>query len=94
MSDDRRSPNDENDQVAFGIVLQENGDLQVASQVEPLRKLMEVRKQLTALLDKTDGKRGLENELAKIIRSKDLQQQIAKDAGVGKGEEGPGKGGA
>ena len=67
---------------------------QVASQVEPLRKLMEVRKQLTALLAKTDGNDRLAEKLQEIIGNTELQQKIGKEAGVGKGEEGPGKEGA
>ena len=67
---------------------------QVANQVEPLRKLMEVRKQLTALLAKTDGNDRLAEKLQEIIGNTDLQQKIGKEAGVGSPEEGSGKEGA
>ncbi len=56
---------------------------QVANQVEPLRKLVEVRKQLSALLSKTDGNDRLAEKLQEIIASTDLQQQIGKETGAG-----------
>jgi type VI secretion system protein ImpB len=56
---------------------------QVANQVEPLRKLVEVRKQLCALLAKTDGNDKLAEKLQEIIQNTDLQQKIGKETGIG-----------
>ena len=67
---------------------------QVASQVEPLRKLMEVRKQLTSLLAKTDGNDRLAEKLQEIIGNTELQQKIGKETGAGSAAEGSGKEGA
>jgi len=62
----------------------------VAGQVEPLRKLVEVRKQLCALLAKTDGNDKFAEKLQEILKNTELQQKIGKEAGVG--EEGGGSG--
>ena len=55
----------------------------VADQVEPLRKLVEVRKQLSALLAKTDGNDRLADKLQDILKNTELQQQIGKESGAG-----------
>jgi type VI secretion system protein ImpB len=55
---------------------------QVVHQVEPLRKLLEVRRQLSSLLAKTDGNDRLSEELQKIISNTELLQQIGKEAGI------------
>jgi type VI secretion system protein ImpB len=60
----------------------------VANQVDSLRKLVEVRKELTALLAKTDGNDNLAAKLQEILNNIELQQQIGKEAGVT--PEGPG----
>jgi type VI secretion system protein ImpB len=75
-----------NDDSKIGVELHFNniddfGPEQVASQVEPLRKLMEVRKQLSALLAKTDGNDKLAEKLQQIMSNTDLQQKIGKEAG-------------
>jgi type VI secretion system protein ImpB len=62
----------------------------VANQVDSLRKLVEVRKELTALLAKTDGNDNLAAKLQEILNNIELQQQIGKEAGVT--PEGPGSG--
>jgi type VI secretion system protein ImpB len=56
---------------------------QVAEQVEPLKKLVEVRKQLSALLAKTDGNDKLAEKLQEIIGNTELQQKIGKESGLG-----------
>jgi type VI secretion system protein ImpB len=56
---------------------------QVAEQVEPLKKLVEVRKQLSALLAKTDGNDKLAEKLQEIIGNTELQQKIGKESGMG-----------
>lgn len=53
---------------------------QVAGQVEPLRKLMEVRKQLSGLLAKADGNDKLGEKLQEIINSTELAQRISKES--------------
>ena len=66
---------------------------QVASQVEPLHKLMEVRRQLSGLLAKADGNDRLSEKLREIIGNTELAQKISKEtqpngeaADKGKGE--------
>jgi type VI secretion system protein ImpB len=56
---------------------------QVANQVEPLRKLLEVRRQLSGLLAKTDGNDRLGERLQEIIANTELLQQVGKEAGLG-----------
>ena len=55
---------------------------QVINQVEPLKKLLDVRRQLFELLGKTDGNDRLSERLQEIISNTDSIQQIAKDAGI------------
>jgi type VI secretion system protein ImpB len=55
----------------------------VARQVEPLRKLLESRIQLKALLAKTDGNERLGERLQEIIGNTELLQRLGKDAGLG-----------
>jgi type VI secretion system protein ImpB len=54
----------------------------VVQQVDPLRKLLDVRRQLSSLLAKTDGNDRLSEELQKIISNTELLQQISKEAGI------------
>jgi type VI secretion system protein ImpB len=54
----------------------------VVNQVEPLKKLLEVRRQLSDLLAKTDGNDRLNERLQEIINNTELLQQIGKEAGV------------
>ena len=81
-----------NDDSKMGVELKFNsiedfGPEQVANQVEPLRKLVEVRKQLSALLAKADGNDKLAEKLQEIIKNTDLQQKIGKEAGLEAGKE-------
>jgi type VI secretion system protein ImpB len=67
---------------------------QVAQQVEPLRKLLEVRRQLSALLAKTDGNDRLTEQLQQIISNTELLQKVGKEAGLTpEGKEGEASGG-
>jgi type VI secretion system protein ImpB len=83
-----------NDDSKIGVELRFNniddfGPESVANQIEPLRKLVEVRKQLCALLAKTDGNDKLAEKLQEIINSSDLQQKIGQEAGTpGEGANG------
>jgi type VI secretion system protein ImpB len=54
----------------------------VAEQVEPLRKLIEVRQQLKGLLAKTDGNDRLAERLQEIISNTEKLQQIGQEAGL------------
>jgi type VI secretion system protein ImpB len=67
--------------------IEDFGPEAVADQIEPLRKLVEVRKELCALLAKTDGNDKLAEKLQEIISSTDLQKQIEQEKGK-TGEEG------
>jgi type VI secretion system protein ImpB len=61
---------------------------QVVRQVDPLRKLLEVRQQLSALLAKTDGNDALAERLQAIISNTELLEKVGKEAGPGgSGEE-------
>lgn len=64
---------------------------QVAKQVDPLKKLLEVRRQLTGLLAKTEGNDRLTEKLQEIINSTDLLDQVGKEAGVSPTPEEPKK---
>lgn len=52
---------------------------QVAAQIEPLSKLVHVRKQLIALLGKADSEDHLAEQPSRIINNTDLQQKIAEE---------------
>jgi type VI secretion system protein ImpB len=54
----------------------------VVDQVEPLRKLIETRRQLAALLAKTDGNDRLGEQLQEIITNTELLQRVSKEAGL------------
>ena len=55
---------------------------QVVQQVEPLRKLLEVRQQLSSLLAKTDGNDRLSEKLQDIVNNTELLRQISQEAGL------------
>lgn len=55
---------------------------QVARQVEPLRKLLETRAQLAALLAKADGNDRLSEKLREIISNTELLKKVGEEAGV------------
>lgn len=79
-----------NDGSKFGVELRFNSieDFEpekVVRQVEPLKKLLETRIQLKALLAKTDGNERLEKKLEEIISNTELAQRLGKEAGVGAG---------
>ena len=54
----------------------------VAQQVEPLRKLMQVRRQLSSLLAKTDGNDRLAEQLQEIISNTEKLRQLSEEAGL------------
>ena len=66
---------------------------QVVRQVEPLRKLLETRQQLQALLAKMDGNDKLEDMLQEVVSNTDVLKKIGSEAGAGEeGKEGRGNG--
>jgi len=61
----------------------------VVQQVEPLRKLLEIRRELKGLLAKTDGNDRLNEQLQEIISNTELLQRLRQEAGLGApGDEG------
>jgi len=62
---------------------------QVVSQVEPLKKLLDIRKQLSSLLSKTDGNDKLNERLMDIVSNTEKLQQVGQEAGIepGKGQD-------
>jgi type VI secretion system protein ImpB len=62
---------------------------QVARQVEPLRKLMDIRRELSGLLAKADGNDKLGEKLREIIGNTELLEKIAKETHNGEGEKKP-----
>lgn len=80
-----------NDDTKLGVEIRFRGiedfePEQVVRQVEPLRKLLDSRIQLKALLAKTDGNERLSEKLQEIIGNTELLQQLGKDAGLGTAE--------
>lgn len=81
-----------NDESKMGVELRFNNldDFEperVVNQVEPLRKLLEVRKQLSDLLAKTDGNDKLNDRLQEIISNTELLQKIGQETGAADGKE-------
>jgi type VI secretion system protein ImpB len=75
-----------NDESKMGVELRFNNlddfePEQVVNQVEPLKKLLEVRKQLSDLLAKTDGNDKLNERLQEIISNTELLQKIGQGTG-------------
>lgn len=59
----------------------------VVTQIQPLKKLLDARQKLAALLGKLDGNDKLDDLLQQIISSTDSLQALGKEAGVNKPEE-------
>lgn len=81
-----------NDESKMGVELRFNNlddfePEQVVNQVEPLRKLLEVRKQLSDLLAKTDGNDKLNERLQEIISNTELLQKIGQETGAADSKE-------
>jgi type VI secretion system protein ImpB len=55
---------------------------QVVNQVEPLKKLLHIRQQLSSLLAKTDGNDKLNERLMEIVSNTEKLQQIGQEAGI------------
>jgi type VI secretion system protein ImpB len=76
-----------NDETKLGVELhfksiEDFEPEQVVQQVEPLRKLLEARRQLKALVAKTDGNDRLTEQLQQIMTNTDLLQKLGKEAGI------------
>ena len=63
----------------------------VVNQVEPLKKLLQVRRQLSDLLAKTDGNDKLNERLQEIVNNTEELQKIAQEAGLAKTDDQGGK---
>jgi len=61
----------------------------VVEQVEPMRKLLEMRNQLTQLLSKMEGNDKLEQLLAEVLANTDAAKNLSKELGGG-GDQGQG----
>ena len=91
-----------NDDTKVGVELRFNSmdDFEperVVNQVEPLKKLLETRRQLSALLAKTDGNDQLSERLQEIITNTELLKKVGEEAGLGgadSGGEGTSRGGS
>jgi type VI secretion system protein ImpB len=59
----------------------------LVNQVDPLRKLLEIRQELAGLLAKTQGNEALSDRLTEIMEKTELQQQVSKEAGLNAGEK-------
>lgn len=58
----------------------------LVEQIEPLRKLVETRKQLQILLSKADRSKDLEKLLKEVLQDQDKINELSKELGIG--EEG------
>lgn len=59
----------------------------IARKVEPLRKLLDARTQLSNLVTRMDGRTGAENLIAKIIQDPDLLKSLAQQEQQEQGDE-------
>ena len=86
---------DDNTQMAVELKFNSLDDFepeQVVRQVEPLRKLLETRLQLQALLAKMDGNDKLTDKLQEIISNTDMLKKIGSEVGAGEGVKEGGNG--
>ena len=86
---------DDNTQMAVEMKFNSLDDFepeQVVRQVEPLRKLLETRLQLQALLAKMDGNDKLTDKLQEIISNTDMLKKIGSEVGAGEGVKEGGNG--
>jgi type VI secretion system protein ImpB len=59
----------------------------VVQQIDPLRKMLDVRNRLSDLLNKLDGNDRLDELLQKVISSTESLEQLGKEAGVATTDE-------
>lgn len=59
----------------------------VANQIEPVKKLVEVRQKLSDLLNRLDGNDKLDELLQDVIASTDSLQELGQEIGIEKTEE-------
>jgi type VI secretion system protein ImpB len=64
----------------------------IARKIEPLRKLMEARQQLSGLITYMDGKSGAEELIAKVLKDPELLKSLAAKKGEDAGQN-PAEGG-
>jgi type VI secretion system protein ImpB len=75
---------DANTQIGVELNFKSLADFEpenVVKQIDPLRKLLEMRQRLSDLRNKMAGNDKLEEELQKILESTELQQKIGQETG-------------
>lgn len=76
---------DDNTKIAAELNFKHIDDFepaQVARQIEPLKKLLEMREQLSALLSKMEGNDKLEQMLSDVLNNTDKSQALAQELGI------------
>jgi type VI secretion system protein ImpB len=82
---------DEDTKLAVELNFHEMDDFEparVASQIGPLKELLDLRQKLTELLSKMEGNDKLEKLLADVVANTDQAAALAKDLEVGNEKEG------
>jgi len=77
---------DSGDKIAVELNFKSMEDFEparVVEQVEPMRKLLEMRQQLTQLLSKMEGNDKLEKLLAQVLSNTDAAKDLSKKLGGG-----------
>jgi type VI secretion system protein ImpB len=77
---------DSGDKIAVELNFKSLDDFEparVVEQVEPMRKLLEMRQQLTQLLSKMEGNDKLEKLLAQVLSNTDAAKDLSKKLGAG-----------
>ena len=65
--------------------------INVAKQIEPLKKLLDTRDKLRDLLTKVDLSEDLENVLEDVLQNTDKMEQLSKELGIDSGDSGEGE---
>ena len=65
--------------------------INVAKQIEPLKKLLYTRDKLRDLLTKVDLSEDLENVLEDVLQNTDKMEQLSKELGIDSGDSGEGE---
>jgi type VI secretion system protein ImpB len=76
---------DDNTKIAAELNFKHIDDFEparVARQIEPLKKLLDMREQLSALLSKMEGNDKLESMLADVLNNTDKSQALAQELGI------------
>lgn len=82
---------DDGSQLGVELKFREMDDFtpdQLVQQVEPLKKLVELRQNLSDLLAKTDGNDKLGDLLADVLKNSDAQKKLGEELGIESSGEG------